>query len=225
MDESIARVRKWLKDNGLAGNTLVMYMGDNGFQWGEHGLIDKRTAYEASMRVPLLGVCPKLWKPGTRIEQVVANIDIGPTVLESAGLETPRHMDGRSFLQRAAGRMKPSQWRQNLLYEYYFPHTPTTFAIREDRYKFIQYHGLWDTDELYDLQIDPDEAKNLIDDPAQRDRVTAMRKRLYEMLRETGGLAIPLGHKRSHGAHLRRRAGSKAAEYPPGWMRNRNGRD
>ena len=68
VDESIARVRQWLEINGVSDNTLVMYMGDNGFQWGEHGLIDKRTAYEASIRVPLLGVCPNKWKPGTVLE-------------------------------------------------------------------------------------------------------------------------------------------------------------
>ncbi|MCA9005492.1 MAG: sulfatase, partial [Planctomycetaceae bacterium] len=114
VDESIARVRQWLKDNGLAENTLVMYMGDNGFQWGEHGLIDKRTAYEASMRVPLVGVCSGLWKPGTVINEVVANIDIGPTVLAAAGLKTPPQMDGQSFLQLAAGKMPAKDWRQNI---------------------------------------------------------------------------------------------------------------
>ena len=86
VDDSIARVRRWLKENDLTENTLVFYMGDNGFQWGEHGLIDKRTAYQASMRVPLLGVCPSRWKAGQTVDQVVANIDIGPTILEAAGL-------------------------------------------------------------------------------------------------------------------------------------------
>ncbi len=179
VDESIGRVRQWLADNGVADNTLVMYMGDNGFQWGEHGLIDKRTAYEASMRVPLLGVCPKLWKPGTVVDQVVANIDIAPTVLEAAGRESPPNMDGRSFLQLAAGELPPEQWRPNLLYEYYweynFPHTPTTLALRTQRYKFIQYHGVWDLDELYDLKEDPLEEHNLIFEEDQQARVGKMR--------------------------------------------------
>ena len=160
VDESIGRVRQWLADHNLAENTLVLYMGDNGFQWGEHGLIDKRTAYEASMRVPLLGVCPSRWKAGTVVEQVVANIDIGPTSLAAAGLDTPKDMDGQSFLALAAGETDPSEWRQELLYEYYweynFPQTPTTFALRTQRYKFIQYHGVWDLDELYDLRDDPE---------------------------------------------------------------------
>ncbi len=117
VDDSIARVRKWLADNGLAENTLVMYMGDNGFQWGEHGLIDKRTAYEASMRVPLLGVCPPLWKPGTVVQQVVANIDIAPTCLAAAGLKPPADMDGRSLVNLPAGQTTPDDWRKNLIYE------------------------------------------------------------------------------------------------------------
>ena len=130
----------------------------------------ERTAYEASMRVPLVGVCPTLWKPGTKVEQVVANIDIAPTILEAAGLKSPAHMDGQSFLQLAAGKADPSEWRQHILYEYYweynFPHTPTTFALRTERYKFINYLELAGMDELYDLETDPFEMNNLIGTPA-----------------------------------------------------------
>lgn len=229
VDESIARVRKWLDDNGLAENTLVMYMGDNGFQWGEHGLIDKRTAYEASMRVPLLGVCPKRWKPGTTVKQVVANIDIGPTILAAAGLKTPDRMDGQSFLQLAAGNVKPSEWRENILYEYYweynFPHTPTTFALRTQRYKFIQYHGVWDLDELYDLQTDPHEERNLIFDPKQQQRIRNMRADLHQILEEANANRVPFSHKRSMGASLRAKNGSKAADFPDQWMRGESQTD
>ncbi len=226
VDESIARVRKWLEDNGVADNTLVIYMGDNGFQWGEHGLIDKRTAYEASMRVPMLGVCPKRWKPGTKIEQVVANIDIGPTVLEAAGLKTPAQMDGQSFLQLAAGQVKPSQWRQNLLYEYYweysFPHTPTTFALRTQQYKFIQYHGIWDLDELYDLKNDPHEQRNLIFSQQHQERIKKMRAALHETLVTADANRVPFSHKRRMGANLRLRGGSKPADFPPQLLREKN---
>jgi N-acetylglucosamine-6-sulfatase len=224
VDESIARVRKWLDDNGLAENTLVMYMGDNGFQWGEHGLIDKRTAYEASIRVPLLGVCPKLWKAGTTLDQVVANIDIGPTILGAAGIKTPAQMDGRSFLQLAAGRMEPSEWRKNLLYEYYweynFPHTPTTFALRTPRYKFIQYHGIWDIDELYDLQEDPLEEHNLIFRQEHQQRIKTMRADLHQILAEASANRVPFSQKQSLGANLRLRSGSEPADFPPQLLRD-----
>jgi N-acetylglucosamine-6-sulfatase len=226
VDESIARVRDWLADNGFADNTLVLYMGDNGFQWGEHGLIDKRTAYEASVRVPLLGVCPKLWKAGTTLPQVVANIDIGPTLLEAAGLKAPPQMDGRSFLQLAAGRVKPSEWRQNLLYEYYweynFPHTPTTFALRTDQYKFIQYHGIWDIDELYDLKNDPNEEHNLIFSGQHQQLITKMRTDLHQILVAADANRVPFSHKRRMGANLRLRNGSEPAVFPPQLMREKN---
>lgn len=223
VDGSIATVRKWLKDNGLAENTLVMYMGDNGFQWGEHGLIDKRTAYEASMRVPLVGACPTLWKPGTKLEQVVANIDIAPTILEAAGLKPPKQMDGVSFLQLAAGKQDPSTWRQHILYEYYweynFPHTPTTFALRTDRYKFIQYHGVWDLDELYDLEADPHEAHNLIFQESLQPRIRKLRADLHKLLEEANANQVPFSHKTGMGSNLRSKQGSKPADFPEQWMR------
>ena len=229
VDESIARVRQWLSDNGLSDNTLVMYMGDNGFQWGEHGLIDKRTAYEASIRVPLLGVCPGKWKPGTVLESVVANIDIGPTCLAAAGVKIPDNMDGQSILDLAAGDLDASKWRKNLLYEYYweynFPQTPTTFALRSDRYKFIQYHGIWDIDELYDLQADPEEKHNLIFDPNQKDRIQQMRTDLHQLLAEADAARVPFSEKRNMGQNLRLKTGSESADFPPELLRHKNAKD
>jgi N-acetylglucosamine-6-sulfatase len=103
------------------------------------------TAYEASMRVPMLAFCPELIKPGTVVKQVVANIDVAPTLLEAAGLKAPGYMDGKSFLSFLAGKTQP--WRNGLLYEYYwernYPQTPTMHAIRGDRYKYIRYTGIW----------------------------------------------------------------------------------
>lgn len=229
VDESIGRTLDFLRKKGLDKETLVIYMGDNGFQWGEHGLIDKRTAYEASMRVPMLGYCPDLFKPGTVVDDVVAGIDVGPTVMEAAGLKTPKHMDGHSFLQLASGKLDSSQWRDYLLYEYYwewnYPQTPTTFALRGKRYKFIQYHGIWDTDELYDLQNDPDEMHNLIRDPKHRKLVTELRKQLHDVLVETDGARVPFNYKRSGGSNLRLRNGSKGAEFPEYLLRNKDRND
>src|SRR6185295_1885012 len=94
VDDSLGRVIDWLAQNKLLESTLIVYMGDNGLQFGEHGLIDKRTAYEASMRVPLLMRCPELFRGGTVVTQMVANIDLAPTFLEAAALKPPAHMDG-----------------------------------------------------------------------------------------------------------------------------------
>ena len=225
VDESVGRLMAFLKERGWDRDTLVMYMGDNGFQWGEHGLIDKRTAYEASMRVPLIAHCPSLFRPGTVVRQLVANIDIGPTILEAAGLGTPSFMDGRSFLKLAAGKMDPAAWRKYLLYEYYwewnFPHTPTTFALRGERYKFIQYHGIWDLDEFYDLEADPHEQHNLIGDKAHAKRVRAYRQRLHEMLVQDKANRVPFSFKRGLGAHYRRADGSHAADFPKVFYRDK----
>jgi N-acetylglucosamine-6-sulfatase len=223
VDDSVGRLMAFLDKQGLARDTVVMFMGDNGFLFGEHGLIDKRNAYEESMRVPLLAHCPALFKAGSSVDGVVANIDIAPTFLELAGLQKPKHMDGRSFLHLATGELDPAKWRKFLLYEYYwewnFPHTPTVFALRGDRYKLIQYHGIWDTDELYDLQADPKERNNLIRDPAHQDIVGKMRLQLYQELKATGGTQIPFGMKRGPGANLRNANGPKAAEFPEELLR------
>ena len=98
VDEGLARVISLLKEKGWLDSTLIIFMGDNGFAFGEHGLIDKRTAYDESMRVPMVMHCPELFRGGTVVPQVVANIDIAPTILEAAGLMAPNYMDGRSFI-------------------------------------------------------------------------------------------------------------------------------
>jgi N-acetylglucosamine-6-sulfatase len=216
VDESVGRVMDYLKQKGQLESTLIVYMGDNGFHFGEQGLIDKRTAYEASMRVPMIAHCPELFKAGTTVREVVANIDIAPTLLDAAGLQAPDHLDGRSFLPLALGEQVP--WRETLLYEYYwernFPQTPTIHALRGDRYKYIHYHGIWDTDELYDLKTDPGESKNLIRSPEHQQVVKQMNGQLFETLRQTAGMYIPLYPDRGSQQNKRHPDRSKAAEFP-----------
>ena len=213
VDDSIGRVLDCLKEIGKADSTLVIYMGDNGFCFGEHGLIDKRHMYEPSMRVPLLAYCPEVIQPGTKVAQLVQNIDIAPTVLEAAGVKPPEHMDGRSFLPLLAG--KDVSWRDAVFYEYYweanFPQTPTTYGVRTDRYKFIHYHGVWATDELYDMQNDPDEIRNLIDRPEHRTLIADLRKRMYDWLEATDGMQIPL--RRERGGRSDKRGPKRVKEY------------
>jgi N-acetylglucosamine-6-sulfatase len=195
VDESIGRVMKWLEEKGLAENTLVIYMGDNGFSFGEHGLIDKRHAYEESMRVPLLAWNPAMIRAGTTIQKMVLNIDIAPTILELTGIPKPKQMQGASFLSMLKGG-QPANWRDKVFYEYYwewsFPQTPTIFAVRTDRYKYIFNQGVWDANELYDLQEDPYEMNNLIRDPSKQQLAGELKKQLWDWLESTGGLQIPL---------------------------------
>ncbi|CAN5493498.1 sulfatase [soil metagenome] len=222
VDESVGRVMDYLQENGLLESTLIIYMGDNGFVFGEHGLIDKRTAYEASMRVPMLAHCPELITPGTQVNEVVANIDIAPTFLEAAGLRAPEYMDGQSFLPLLQGNQV--DWRDGLLYEYYwernFPHTPTMHALRGDRYKYIHYHGLWDTDELYDLETDPDESKNLIRSEEHQEIVKEMNRQLFDKLASSGGMFIPLYPDRGQKNDLRYEYGTPGASFPSHLLRN-----
>jgi N-acetylglucosamine-6-sulfatase len=205
----------------LLDSTLIIFMGDNGFQFGEHGLIDKRTAYEASMRVPLLMQCPELFKGGTVVDKMVANIDIAPTILEAAGLKAPDDMEGRSFIPLAEGRDVP--WRDTLLYEYYwernYPQTPTVFALRGEQYKYIHFYGIWDIDELYDIKNDPMETTNLIFNPNYKSIIAKMNKELFAQLKATGGMYIPLQPDIGKVYNLRSTEGSKPADFPQQLMR------
>ncbi len=169
VDDSIGAVLQQLKEMGIYEETLVIYMGDNGFMFGEHGLFDKRVAYETSSRVPMLMQCPAIIEGGSVVEQVVANIDIAPTVMQAMGLKKPPHMDGQSFLplaQLPSTHRGTIPWRDYFLYVYYweqnYPQTPTHFSLRGEQYKYTTYYGLWDTDELFDIQADPKEQNNLI---------------------------------------------------------------
>jgi N-acetylglucosamine-6-sulfatase len=219
LDESVGRVLATLRELGQLEETLVIYMGDNGFGFGEHGLIDKRTAYEWSIRIPLLMHCPAVLKPGSAIEQTVANIDIAPTVLDVAGVARPSSVryDGASFWPLLRGENIP--WRTEMLYEYYwersFPHTPTLFALRSERFKFVRAYGVWDTDELYDFVADPAETRNLIGHRDYFDVAERMRARLFSVLDETGGLIIHVKPDVGETNNLRNRNGGRAADFPP----------
>ena len=195
VDESIERIINWVVSQGMKDNTMIVYMGDNGFSFGEHGLIDKRHAYEESMRVPLLVWAPGMVKPNSVMEQIIMNVDLAPTFLDLAGIAKPKQMQGFSFAEILGGKNVTWQ-RDKVFYEYYweaaFPQTPTTFAIRTERYKYIYYNGIWDINELYDLQADPYEMNNLIRDPAYQQTGMKLRTELFNWLGQTGGLQIPL---------------------------------
>jgi N-acetylglucosamine-6-sulfatase len=195
LDENVGRLLGYLDQAGLANNTLVIYMGDNGFALGEHGFYDKRDAFEESIRVPMLAYAPGYLPAGKSVSQLVQNIDVAPTVVEVCGVtKPPPHLDGRSLLPLLQG--KQVAWRDHVLYEYHwewnFPATPTTFAIRDTRFKYIFYHGVWDRNGLYDLQTDPHERHNLIAVPSYAARVEAMKQQLFTELANSGGLAIPV---------------------------------
>lgn len=209
---------KQLKKMGIHNDTLVIYMGDNGYMFGEHGLIDKRVAYETSSRVPMLMQCPNLLPGKSVVEEVVANIDIAPTILEAMSLKKPPHMDGQSFLPLALG--KNIRWRDYFLYAYYweqnYPQTPTHFSLRGKQYKYTTYYGVWDTDELFDIQNDPNEQNNLIHLPDFEKVKVDMQTRLYQMMADLGGMEIPMNppRGRKQNKRLRNMDGEQAADFP-----------
>jgi N-acetylglucosamine-6-sulfatase len=182
VDDSVGALLNELEERKLLQDTLIVYMGDNGFQFGEHGLIDKRTMYEASIRVPMMAHCPDLFQPGTKVDGMALNLDIAPTLLEAAGVAAPAQMHGRSLIPLAQN--KASDWRTEFIYEYYwerdYPQTPTVVGLRTDRYSFMQYHGVWDLDELYDIQADPDQMNNLLGNV----RITTEGGRLFNRIQD-----------------------------------------
>ncbi len=195
VDDSVGAILQYLSDSGLDESTTVIYMGDNGFSWGEHGLIDKRHFYEESVKVPLLMRSPELINEKTVVKSMVQNIDIGPSILDLAGVEKPENMPGSSFIPLLSTNEAETK-RNEIFYEYYweydFPMTPTVFGMRTDRFKYIRYHGIWDRNELYDLQNDPNEMYNLIADPKYQDTAKSMSEAIYDWLSKTGGMQIPL---------------------------------
>ncbi len=179
MDQQIGRVMEKLDELGLADNTLLVFAGDNGYLWGEHRLIDKRWAYEESIRVPFIVRYPDGVKnPGSRSKDMVLNLDLAPTILDVAGLPVSETMQGKSLVPALQGSMQTL--RQAWLYKYFedYPYpVPEQVALRTERYKLIDYKR-GKEDELFDLQNDPKERVNLINEPAMSGVVAELRKQL-----------------------------------------------
>ncbi len=184
VDESVGRMLKYLDDNGLAENTIVIYSSDQGFYLGEHGWYDKRWMFEESFRMPFVIRWPGVVKPGSRPEQLIQNIDYAPTFLDFAGVEKPREIQGKSMAPLLRGNT--DGWRTSLYYAYYElgEHAvPQHFGVRTQRHKLI-YFPKSDEWNLFDLKTDPDEMRSVHADAAYkgtRDALTAEFKRLRDL--------------------------------------------
>jgi len=200
VDESIGSVLNYLEEEGIDESTLVIYMGDNGWSFGEHGLMDKRHFYEESGKVPLLVRCPEVFEGGRVVDKLVQNIDIAPTILELAGISKPEHMNGLSFIPLLKGNIEG--WRDKIFYEYFweydYPMTPTMFGIRTDSTKYIMYYGIWDQNEFFNIKDDPNEMYNLIAKEDLQPQIKQHMIELYDWLEETGGMKIPLKETIKH---------------------------
>ena len=185
LDENVGRLLDELARLGLEKNTVVVFAGDNGFHLGEHGMYNKRDAYEESMRIPLLLRYPPLAR-ATVNDALVLNIDLAPTILEFAGVAIPSSMQGRSWRPLLEG--SAAAWRDSFYFEYQKERPkmslPDIQAVRTSNAKLILYVGRAEWTELYDLVADPYETRNLADDPARLKLKKDLMQTLSKLRRE-----------------------------------------
>jgi N-acetylglucosamine-6-sulfatase len=195
VDDSVGELYDFLEKRGELDNTLIIFTSDNGLLEGEHGMVDKRTGHEPSIRIPLVARYPGL-APTSKpriIEQLTATIDFAPTILDVCGAPPLEKVHGQSWRRLAGG--DTSGWRKSFYYEYnyehQFPYTPNVRALRTDKWKYIRYpHGDGSPDkhmaELYNLKADPGENKNLIKNPKLAKTVKKLRRELDRVIAQHG---------------------------------------
>lgn len=185
VDDNVGRLLDGLETAGLAADTVVVFTSDNGYFLGEHGLGDKRSAYEESIRVPLLIRYPRSVEAGREVDALALNIDLPATLLELSGVPLTWTQQGRSLVPWLRGEI-PVGWRSEFLYENYrdpeYPDvTHDIFAVRTDRAKLVEYPGRPEWTELFDLAADPYELRNLAAEPAARPLRTDLEERLARL--------------------------------------------
>lgn len=200
VDESLARIVSTLREMGELDNTLLVFTSDHGYFYGEHGLNEeRRLAYEETARIPMIVRYPSVAQANSEREQLVQIIDLAPTILEIAGVTDTQARQGRSLVPLLRGA--DPAWRNSILIEYYsdrvFPRMLTMGyqAVRTERYKYIRYVDLTDSDELYDLQADPFEQNNLIGTPEGERLLPEMKAELEKLQRESGYRAEFQGYR------------------------------
>jgi len=184
IDDVIGRLVSKLHQKGLADNTVIVFTSDNGFYLGDRGLAGKWFMHEESIRLPLIVYDPRLAAQhrGRRVQQMVLNLDVAPTILELAGLEVPTGVQGRSVVPLMDG--EATQWRDRFLYEHRFEHPriPKTEGVRTERWKYIRYTSVEPAhEELFDLEDDPLEERNLASASKHADTLTDMRRQWQEL--------------------------------------------
>jgi N-acetylglucosamine-6-sulfatase len=187
VEDGVANIFKTLENQKQLDNTLIIFTSDEGYFYGEHGLsVERRLAYEESIRIPLFVRWPKLFKAGSAIDQFALNIDIAPTLLEIGGAPAPKEINGHSLVPLLRGEKVP--WRDSFLIEYFsdkvFPRVSKMGyqAVRDARWKYIHYTDLDGMDELYDLKIDPFEMNNLAAGSQAGETEAQMRAKLQQFV-------------------------------------------
>jgi arylsulfatase A-like enzyme len=211
IDENIGRMLKYLDENGLTDNTLIIYTSDQGYFLGEHGMFDKRMFLEESSRMPFVIRYPEEIPAGRRIDDIVLNIDFPSLLLDYAGIPQPHEFQGQSFRKNLIMETT-DQWRDKMYYRYYAHalNRPAHLGIRTDRYKLIFYYGLslgmkgtytdqattpaW---EFYDLLNDPLELKNQYNNLEFKTTITELKNDLVE-------LRVQYGDAQTDGAEMKK---------------------
>ncbi|MEM9141522.1 MAG: sulfatase [Bacteroidota bacterium] len=182
VDHVLGRLGQQLREKGLAKNTVIVFMGDNGMFLGEHGLAGKWYPYEESIRVPLIIHDPRRDSPKGRINKIALNVDVAPTILGLAGIEAPGSMQGMDLMNRVA---RDTSTRTFFFYEHSFfgsPRIPVTEAVIGSQWKYIRYPD-HDYEELFHLSRDSLEENNLVGNPEYADLLQQQRRRC-DSLRE-----------------------------------------
>ncbi|MBF0197779.1 MAG: sulfatase [Planctomycetes bacterium] len=186
VDDSVGRLRTYLKKNNLLENTVFIYSSDQGFYLGEHGWFDKRFMYDESYRTPLLISWPGVTKPGQSTDKLVSNLDFAQTFLAISGTQAPSDMQGMSLVPLLKGS-DSDLWRTHHYYHYY--EYPGWHMVRrhegvyDGQYKLLHYYDLneW---ELLDTHKDPKEMMNQYQNPEYKNVVAAMSAKLNDLKSE-----------------------------------------
>jgi len=195
VDDSVGTLYSTLKELGQLDNTIFVFMGDNGLLNGEHGMVDKRTMHEPSIRIPIIVRYPGLTSTDNPkvIQQMVLTVDIAPSLLDLCNAKPLKNIHGKSFKKLV--QQGDNNWRNSFFYEYnyekQFPYTPNIRGVRTDEWKYMHYpHGDGTPDrhiaELYNLKNDPEERHNLINDPQFADVLKDLQKELKRLMKQTG---------------------------------------
>jgi arylsulfatase A-like enzyme len=189
VDDNVGRVLKYLDENNLSQNTMIVLTSDQGFYLGDHGFFDKRFIYEESLRMPFIVRYPKKVKSKIENRDIISNIDFASTFMEVAGIKTAEKTQGKSFKSILEGKT-PTNWRQSMYYHYYeFPywhHVQPHYGIRTQRYTLAHFYYSIDVWELYDLEKDPKQLKNEINNPAYAAIIVKLKSELKDLMKEYG---------------------------------------
>jgi arylsulfatase A-like enzyme len=193
VDDNVGNIVDYLKKNGLDKNTIIVYMGDQGFYLGEHGWYDKRWMYEESLQMACIISDPRISNPSPRVNALAMNIDITPTLLNYARVKIPSDIQGVSLLALLKDEKTAAKtWRKAAYYQYFEyqkglahniqPH----YGVRTDRYKLIHFYYDVDVWEFYDLKTDPTELKNQYNNPVYKDKIAQLKLEIKKQQKQYG---------------------------------------